>query len=464
MIILVVLIAVWMASAFTGSITRLINGISRFRAGGRHCRFNAKVKDELGTLADSFDEMADGLVDSITELEDAVLEANKANASKGEFLARMSHEIRTPMNAIIGMNNIVKKRLGEKTVDVEDTQSYVNQIDTSSQHLLGLLNDILDISKIDSGKIELAEETVDLSKLSDTVVSIIQPRCDEKKISFHATFDVPLPASFLTDSLRLRQVLINLLGNAVKFTPEHGKIELSIAQKEKEDDKALVEFSVRDSGIGMSESTLAVLFQPFEQGNRQISRRYGGTGLGLAISRRIVQLLGGDISVESKEGEGSFFSFAIRMPLVVPEVEPELPAIADINDISNLFTGKRALLVDDVMVNRLIAADLLSSTGMDIDEADDGTVAVKMFEESAENTYDIIYMDVQMPTMDGYEATSTIRAMDRPDAKTVPIVALTANAFKDDVEKALKHGMNTHLAKPIEMDKLLETSIKYLLN
>ena len=176
-----------------------------------------------------------------------------------------------------------------------------------------------------------------------------------------------------------------------------------------------------------------------------------------------MKLLGGDISVESKEGEGSFFSFDVWMPLAVPEAESDLPAITDATDISNLFTGKRALLVDDVMVNRVIATDLLSSTGMDIDEADDGSVALRMFEESAENTYDIIYMDVQMPTMDGYEATSSIRALNRADAQTVPIVAITANAFKDDVEKALAHGMNTHLAKPIEMDKLLETSMKYLL-
>ena len=570
MITLIVLVAVWMASVFTDSITALINGISHFRAGERHFRFKAPVKDELGTLADSFDEMADSLVDSVKnpqviidmdckiiyankesldlstknfsellgrpygehslyppgsvhcpitalrdgreaevlyvaetgryfkgkathltgkdggnigyiiesidltdiirkqiELENAVLEANKANASKGEFLARMSHEIRTPMNAIIGMNNIVKKRLGEKVVDVEDTRSYVNQIETSSHHLLGLLNDILDISKIDSGKIELAEEITDLHKLSETVVSIIKPRCGEKNISFHAAFDVPPPANFMTDSLRLRQVLINLLGNAVKFTPAGGKVELSIAQKEKDGgaglEKTLVEFSVRDSGIGITESVMATLFQPFEQGDSRISRRYGGTGLGLAISRRIVRLLGGDISVESKEGEGSFFSFNIWMTPAVPESRQELPDIKDITDVSGLFTGKKALVVDDVMVNRIIAADLLSSTGMDIDEADDGAVAVRMFEESAENTYDIIYMDVQMPVMDGYEAAASIRELDRPDAKTVPIVALTANAFKDDVERALKHGMNTHLAKPVEMGKLLEISMKYLL-
>jgi CheY-like chemotaxis protein len=227
-------------------------------------------------------------------------------------------------------------------------------------------------------------------------------------------------------------------------------------------DKALVAFSVRDSGIGIHKSAMAAIFQPFEQADRQISRSYGGTGLGLAISRRIVRLLGGDISVESEEGVGSFFSFTIWMPISELEAGPEPRDITDMSDISSLFAGKKALLVDDVMVNRIIAVDLLSSTGMEIDEADDGAVAVRMFEESAESTYDIIYMDVQMPVMDGYEATSAIRSLDRSDAKTVPIVALTANAFKEDVDKALEHGMNTHLAKPVEMDKLLEVSTKYL--
>jgi signal transduction histidine kinase/CheY-like chemotaxis protein len=558
----VVLIAIWMASVFTGSIMGLINGISRFRSGERHFRFNAEVKDELGTLADSFDEMADSLVASVNEplvitdmdqkiiyanadslgsmkktladilgqpygensiypsgtaycpitaldegretdvlylaerqryfkgkasyltdkegrnigyivvstdvteiiqkqvqLENAVREANKANESKGEFLARMSHEIRTPMNAIIGMTNIVKRKLGEDPLDLEDTKSCVHQIETSSQHLLGLLNDILDISKIEAGKIELTEETVDLPKLSETVVSIIHPRCEEKNIVFDTVFDVPCPACFMTDSLRLRQVLINLLGNAVKFTPECGRIELSIVQKERRDGRALLEFSIRDTGIGISESALASLFQPFEQGGRQISRRYGGTGLGLTISRRIVQLLGGDISVNSKEGEGSTFSFAVWMTEAAREDGDEQPVITD---IENLFTGKKALMVDDVMVNRIIAIDLLSSTGMDIDEAEDGAVAVKMFENSPVNAYDIIYMDVQMPNMDGYEATSLIRGMSRPDAKTVPIVAITANAFKEDVDRALAHGMNTHLAKPLEIDKLIEVSVKLL--
>ncbi|MDR2523832.1 MAG: response regulator [Synergistaceae bacterium] len=561
MIALVVLIAIWMASVFTRSITNLNNGIARFRSGERHFRFHAPVKDELGTLADSFDEMADSLESSVKgplliigmdhnviyinedalvvlnktlpevlgkpysensvypagskycpiaaleeghepevlylpeyqlymkgkatyledkngrhtgyvvvstdvteiakkqiELEAAVEEANRANEYKGEFLTRMSHEIRTPMNAIIGMTNIVKRKLGAEVLRMSDIQAHVRQIETSSQHLLGLLNDILDISKIEAGKIELSEEDVDLAKLVGTVSSIIGSRCEEKNIVFETAFEMLSPAAFISDSLRLRQVLINLLGNSVKFTPECGRIEFRVKQKERQEGKSLVEFSVRDSGIGIPADKLERLFQPFEQGGSQISKRYGGTGLGLAISRSIVRLLGSDIVVESEEGEGSVFRFALWLTHSAAMLEEEQP----IADAEGVFANKRALLVDDVLVNRLIAVEMLDSTGLAIDEAEDGLLAVQAFEESQPGTYDIIFMDVQMPNMDGYEASDAIRALARPDAKTVPIVALTANAFKEDVDKAISHGMNAHLAKPLEYDKLLEVCARYL--
>jgi signal transduction histidine kinase/ActR/RegA family two-component response regulator len=391
------------------------------------------------------------------ELEKAVKDANKANASKGEFLARMSHEIRTPMNAIIGMTNIVKKKLSEKAPDILETLNYVSQIEISSQHLLGLLNDILDLSKIEAGKIELGEEPVDLSKLVNTVASIIRPRCEEKNLIFETVFDVPPPASFVTDPLRLRQVLINLLGNSVKFTPEGGRISFRARQENRENIKTLLEFSVADTGIGISKEMMGALFQPFEQGNSRITRRYGGTGLGLAISRNIVRLMGGDIAVKSKVGEGSVFSFSLWLPLAAVSGEEEV-----IENGGDIFKGKRALLVDDVLINRVIAMDFLSDAGLSVDEAEDGLAAVKAFEKSQVGDYDIIFMDVQMPNMDGYEAASAIRAMNRADAKTVPIVALTANAFRDDVNRALRHGMNAHLAKPIEIDKVLEVTARFL--
>jgi CheY-like chemotaxis protein len=367
----------------------------------------------------------------------------------------MSHEIRTPMNAIIGMTNIVKKQLGGNSSD--DIKANLSQIEASSQHLLGLLNDILDISKIEAGKIALSEEPVDMLKLADTVVSIIRPRCEEKNIAFNTRFTIPPPASFTGDSLRIRQVLINLLGNAVKFTAECGSIDLVIEQQKSRDGKALIFFSVKDSGIGIPEESMALLFKPFEQTSDKIAKRYGGTGLGLAISRSIVQLFGGDIAVQSRAGEGSVFSFGIWLPEIAGEGEA-----AALEDATDRLAGKRALLVDDVAINRIIVVNLMEYTGLALDEADDGLTALNMFRDAPEGAYDIIYMDVQMPNMDGYEASAAIRALDRKDAKTIPIVALTANAFKEDIDKALASGMNAHLAKPLEVDKALGITFKLL--
>jgi PAS domain S-box-containing protein len=392
------------------------------------------------------------------ELEEAVRSAQRANEHKGDFLARMSHEIRTPMNAIIGMTGIVKKKLEERGNTPEEIMVNIGQIEVSSQHLLGLLNDILDISKIEAGKIELSEETSDLLKLAETVSTIIRPRCEEKNIAFETRFDISGKTSFITDPLRLRQVLINLLGNAVKFTPAEGKIEFIIKEGEELDGKVLFTFSVRDNGIGIPDEAQALLFKPFEQTNNRISRKYGGTGLGLAISRSIVQMLGGDISVKSKEGEGSEFSFEVWFAPTENESEKETP----IGDTKDLLSGKRALLVDDVEINRIIAVNLLEYTGIAIDEAEDGEDALRIFSASPEYAYDIIYMDVQMPKMDGYEAAAAIRKLGRADAKTVPIVALTANAFREDIEKAMASGMNAHLAKPMDNEKVLDITIKLL--
>jgi PAS domain S-box-containing protein len=395
-------------------------------------------------------------------LERAVQDANRANEHKGEFLARMSHEIRTPMNAIIGMTGIVKKKIADPEADPGEILINIGQIETSSQHLLGLLNDILDISKIEAGKIEITNEPADLIKLINTVKTIIQPRCEEKSIWFNSTTKLGSPLDdqhfYETDTLRLRQVLINLLGNAVKFTPESGRIDFEVNLEERKDGKALINFIIRDTGIGIEESAMDSLFRPFEQANNQISKKFGGTGLGLAISRSIVQLFGGDITVKSKLGEGTEFSFSLWLTEMAAEKHQELV----IQDPTDLFKGKRALLVDDVDINRIIAVSMLEITGIEIEEADDGLTALKKFEGSPENYYDIIYMDVQMPNLNGYEATRAIRAMDRADAKVVPIVALTANAFKDDIEKALESGMNAHLAKPMETDKVMEVTFRLI--
>jgi signal transduction histidine kinase len=561
MTILVVLIAIWIASYFSASITNLNKGIARFRTGERHFRFKSSIKDEMGVLANSIDEMADSLSEAdrgplvitnmdlnvlfvndillsimgkkldqalgmpypefslypanteydpikalhdgtetailyrkemrcyfkgeasyltnrqgnrigyiitsidVTEfmeqqklLEAAVAEAKLANKHKGTFLARMSHEIRTPMNAIIGMTGIVKKKLTSESYIIDDVLANISQIETSSHHLLGLLNDILDISKIEAGKIDLSMEDIDLLKLAQTVKTIILPRCNEKNIAFDTIFDLPKDVSYRGDPLRLRQVLINLLGNAVKFTSEKGRVSFRVICNERKDGKSLVDFSVRDTGIGISPEAMDMLFKPFQQADNQITQKYGGTGLGLAISKSIVQMFGGDITVDSEQGKGSEFSFSLWLEETRTEQSEAIP----IKDIENRLKGKKALLVDDVPINRMIAASMLEATGIFIDEAEDGAQAVKMFHESAVNEYSIIYMDIQMPIMNGYESAETIRSLERKDAKTVPIVALTANAFREDIDQAIASGMNAHLAKPMDLEKTLKITLQLL--
>ena len=394
------------------------------------------------------------------QLEKAVAAANIANSHKGDFLARMSHEIRTPMNAIIGLTGIVQKKTEELKQDknVAEIKAKLHQIENSSQHLLGLLNDILDISKIEAGKIELSEEVMDIDEVGNTVSAIIKPRCDDKNITFKLAFDDFSPQKFKGDTLRLRQVLINLLGNAVKFTPETGMIEFSIKRLDSRDGKTLIGFCVRDTGVGISAEAMENIFKPFEQANKRVAAQYGGTGLGLPISRSIVQMLGGDIKVESDVGKGSAFSFEIWFKETAPEEGREV----DITDVKNIFAGKRALLVDDVEINRMIVVSMLEETGLAVDEADDGLTAVAAFEKSAVGGYDVILMDIKMTHLDGYEASKRIRALNRSDAAAVPIVALTANAFKDDIDMAIASGMNGHIAKPVEENILFKTLFKFI--
>jgi CheY-like chemotaxis protein len=290
------------------------------------------------------------------------------------------------------------------------------------------------------------------------VITIIKPRCNEKNITFEVNFDIPGNPCYLSDSLRLRQVLINLLGNAVKFTPELGSIVFAMILKEADDAKGLVEFSVRDTGIGISEEAQKCLFRPFEQVSNQITKKYGGTGLGLAISQSIVHLLGSDITIRSREGEGSCFSFELRMLKAGIGKEEDIA----VEDVTGRFKGKRALIVDDIEINRIIAIGLMEDTGIEIDEADDGLTAVEAFKGKPEHTYDIVYMDIQMPGMNGYDAAAAIRALDRADAKTVPIIAMTANVFKEDIDRAMESGMNSYLSKPIDPEKMLELTFKML--
>ena len=390
------------------------------------------------------------LLERTEDLEVQTEMARVASLAKTDFLSRMSHEIRTPLNAIIGMTEIAKK-----SDAMDKVQHSLGAITAASSHLLGILNDILDMSKIEAGKFVLIEEPFSLRTAMEEVADIINQRCVEKHIDFVKAFDIEHNAGVVGDKLRLKQVLINLLGNAVKFTPECGHITFSVAAKD-DGDNLNIQFGVKDTGIGIPPDRLSKLFVAFEQAHDGISVQYGGTGLGLAISQNLVLKMGGQILVDSAVGEGSLFHFTITLPkAVVEETEKSSVQIAH-------FPGKRMLLVEDVEINRIILKELLNETQLQIDEAEDGQRAVEIFEQSPMNYYDIVFMDIQMPNLNGYEATEHIRALERMDAKRVPIIAMTANAYKEDVDHATQAGMNEHLSKPIDMDKILETLSRWL--
>lgn len=400
-------------------------------------------------------QMERNLLKTQKDLEQAVKEANHANASKSTFLARMSHEIRTPMNAVLGLSNIIQRKLSAPVVPLAEVGTHAVQIETSARHLLGVINEILEISKIEVGKIELHHEVFDLNIFLNEVIGIFKPRCQEKQLDFEYHIDHFEHTAFAGDALRLRQVLINLLGNATKFTPEQGLVCLQVLNKGSLSGLTEVEFVVRDSGIGIASELIDTLFLPFEQGNNEITRKYGGTGLGLSISQGILKLMGSHIRVDSEKGKGSTFAFTLKLE------EAETAQETSVEFDSSAFRGKRVLVIDDAEINRLIVVEMLGELGLELFEAEDGEQALSIFEQSPEGYFDIILMDIQMPKMNGYEAALAIRSLKRSDAESVPIVAFTANSFKDDIEKAFQAGMNAHLSKPVEYERLLATLIRF---
>ncbi|MDL2264091.1 response regulator [Synergistaceae bacterium OttesenSCG-928-I11] len=523
------------------------------------------------------------------ELRDALARAEEGTRAKSDFLSNMSHEIRTPMNAIIGMTDIAKG-----TDDVEKMRYCLGKIEDASGHLLGVINDILDMSKIEAGKFELSEADFALEKMLLRVTNVINFRVDQKGQSFLIKVDPDVPSTLVGDQQRLAQVITNLLSNAVKFTYDGGKISLLVHLESEREGICTLRFEVVDNGIGISKEQQAKLFQSFAQADGSITRRFGGTGLGLVISKRIVEAMGGNISVESKLNSGSRFVFTVKVKrgsvaetrklhpdvdwsnvrvLVVddePEVREYFEQIAasaglscktlpdgfsacraleegDLYDIifvdwrmpgmngieltrrirqvggenivvvmisatewaqisgrameagvdrfiakpllpsiiidcvneclgnhaqasqggkrgrtrRNIFRGRRILLVEDIEINREILVDLLEETGVEIEMAENGLVACELFER-APDRYDAILMDIHMPIMDGYEATRTIREMSVPRAQAIPIIAMTANVFREDVQKCLAVGMNDHVGKPVNIEEVIKKLRVYL--
>jgi len=395
------------------------------------------------------------IIQAQREAEAAREQAERSNKVKSEFLSRMSHEIRTPMNAVIGMTSI-----GKAATSIEKKDYSLHKIEGASKHLLGVINDVLDMSKIEANKFELSCEEFDFHDMMDHVTNIIGMHMAEKKQEFMIDIDSKIPNVIVADEQRLAQVITNLLSNAVKFTPECGKIALSAKVTDSCEDHHTIRFVVKDSGIGISEEQQSRLFTPFEQADGSTCRNFGGTGLGLSISKRIVELMGGSIWIKSELGKGASFFFQINVQSC--EVSGETAeAETDEHAENGILAGKRILVAEDVEINREIISSVLEETGADIVFANNGTEAVKQF-QTAPNDYVLILMDLHMPEMDGYEATTCIRSSGFIQAEKIPIIAMTASVFREDVERCLAVGMNGHLGKPLDTMKVISTIKKHL--
>lgn len=372
--------------------------------------------------------------------------------AKSDFLARMSHEIRTPMNGIIGMTEIALKdgQTEERRIDC------LRKIEYSSEYLLGLINDILDMSKIESGKMRLIEEKCNLMEMIQGLRPLLEAKLNENNIQYIA--DIQLKNHwFMADSLRLNQVLVNLLGNALKYSRPDGHVWLTVRETEEEKGFSNLYFQVRDDGIGIAPEKQQLIFRQFEQADNSENARKQGTGLGLAISRRIVRMMDSDIKLESEPGKGSSFSFNVKLQPVSGE---KTTVTSQPEEIS--FPGKRILVVEDNELNMEIICTILENYGIKTEQAVNGKEAVRRMEESVPGHYDMIFMDIMMPEMDGLEATRTIRNLDREDCKKIPIYAMSANAFDEDVKRSLASGMNGHLSKPVNLQVLEKTLRKVL--
>jgi len=381
-------------------------------------------------------------------LVDALNEAKKAEQAKSNFLFNMSHDIRTPMNAILGFNTIAEKNIENKEI----ARDALKKAKNSGEHMLNIINNVLDMARIGSGKLELNREVVNFSELVEKLKEMFIHDMAQKDINFNANFTINTPMIY-SDSLRISQIIINLLSNALKFTNPGGTITFQVSElKSPDDNKAYFQVRIEDTGIGMSETFQKHLFNAFEREYNTTQSGVQGTGLGLAITKNLVNLLGGSLTYNSMVGVGTEFTFTFKADKAGNAEVKSQETITLLPELK----GKRILVVEDNMINREIARELLEDEGFIIEEAEDGTIAVKMLESKEKGYYEFVLMDVQMPIMNGYTATRKIRGSDNVDIADIPIIAMTANAFSEDRKNAFDAGMNEHVAKPLDLDILIQ--------
>lgn len=385
------------------------------------------------------------------QLKNALEEAKQASIAKTAFLSRMSHEIRTPMNAIIGLDNIALK---EENL-APSTRDHLDKIGTSARYLLTLINDILDMSRIESGRMSLNNAEFSFKGLLEQVNIVAESQCRDRGLEYSCNIHGAVDDYYIGDDTKLKQVLINILGNAVKFTEKGGEVSLDVERAARFDGQSTLRFTIKDTGIGMDREYLPKIFEVFSQEDESNTTSYGGSGLGLAITKNIVEMMNGDITVESEKGVGSVFTVDVTLKDSEQKSDVEKTPIEEATEID--LTGRRILLAEDMLINAEIMKQLLMMKGIEAVHAENGQQAVGMFTENAAGYFDAILMDVRMPVMDGLAATEAIRASGKADSKTIPIIAMTANAFDEDVQRSLQAGMNAHLAKPVEPELLYKT-------